>query len=240
MGIVRHVAALLFVIALPIALITSNVRIAVNEPRVYAYAADHYRTPQTTGIARAELLRASGELRAYFNNDEETIFVRVMKDGEPVALFNEREVRHLRDVKTLFQAAFRVQEGAVVFVLAYVVGTFIWARERSLRTLALQVLLSGALSVLVVGGVGALAMAGFDSAFERFHEVAFDNDLWRLDPERDRLIQMFPEDFWRDVSLWVGIGTLAELAALAFVALVYLGVTRRSAVSYPLAEGVRA
>lgn len=229
LGLVRHIAALLFIIALPVALVTTNVRIAVNEPRLYEYAADHYDTPAATGIDREELLRASGELRDYFNNDEDSIFVRVEKDGEPISLFNRRETAHLRDVKTLFQASFRVQEASVIFLLAYVVTVFIWAREGSLRTLARQLLASGLLSLAVIGVVGAIAVSGFDQAFEQFHLIAFDNDLWRLDPERDRLIQMFPEGFWRDVSLWIGLGTLAELAALALVAALYLGVTRHAA-----------
>lgn len=227
MGLVRHIAALLFIIAVPIALVTTNVRIAANEPRVYEYATDHYDTPQTTGIAREELLRASAELREYFNDGDEPLFVTVEQDGGIVPLFNEQERSHLRDVKNLFQASFRVQEAAVIFVLAYVVGVFIWAREGSLRTLATQLLLSGLLSLAVIGGVGAFAVTGFDQSFEQFHLIAFDNDFWRLDPARDRLIQMFPEAFWRDVSLWVGIATMAELGVLAFASVVYLGLSRR-------------
>jgi len=240
LGLVRYLAGLLFVIAIPIALITTNVRIAVNEPRLYEYATDHFDTAATTGIEREELLRASGELRQYFNNDEEEIFVRVEEDGQPVRLFNDRETAHLRDVKTLFQASFRVQEASVIFVLAYVVAVFIWAREGSLRTLATQLLLAGVLSLVVVGGVGALAVAGFEESFERFHLIAFDNDFWRLDPASDRLIQMFPEAFWQDVSLWIGIGTLAELAVLAALAGAFLGLTRRSAAQYTLAAGAQA
>jgi integral membrane protein (TIGR01906 family) len=240
LAVVRHIAALLFIIALPIALITTNVRIAANEPRVYEYAADHYDTPQTTGIARGEVLRAGGELRDYFNNDEDSIFVRVEKDGEPISLFNSRETAHLRDVKNLFQASFRVQEATAIFVLAYVVTVFIWAREGSLRTLATQVAISGLLGIAVIGVVGAIAVAGFDAAFERFHLIAFDNDFWKLDPDRDHLIQMFPEAFWRDLSLWVGIGTVAELGVLAAAAGAYLGLTRRTTAPYALPESARA
>ena len=241
LAVVRHIAALLFIIALPIALITTNVRIAANEPRVYQYAADHYDTPQTTGIAREELLRASGELRDYFNNDEDSIFVRVEKDGEPISLFNSRETAHLRDVKTLFHGSFRVQEATAVFVLAYVVTVFIWAREGSLRTLAREVVASGLVSLAAIGIVGGIAVAGFDAAFERFHLIAFDNDFWKLDPDRDHLIQMFPEAFWRDLSLWIGIGTLAELAVLVAAAGAYLGLTRRRpATPFALPESARA
>lgn len=241
MGFVRHFAALLFVIALPIALVATNVRIVVNEPRVYEYAADHYDTPSATGIPRAELLRASSELRDYFNRDDgEPIFVRVEKDGAPISLFNRRETAHLQDVRTLFQASFRVQEAAVIFALAYVVTVFLWAREGSLRMLATQIVLSGLLGLAVIGIVGAIAVAGFDQSFDWFHRIAFDNDLWKLDSTRDHLIQMFPEDFWRDVSLWVGVATLAELTTLALLAAAYMGLTRRSAATRALPDGAQA
>lgn len=240
MGFVRQVAAVLFIIALPIAFITTNVRIAANEPRVYEYAADHYHTPATTGIERSELLRASGELREYFNNDSEAVFIRVRREGETVSLFNPRETEHLRDVKSLFRTAFRVQEGAVVFILVYVVGVFIWAREGTLRTLAKELLISGALTLVVVGAVGIVAMTGFDAAWEGFHNVAFDNDFWQLDPERDRLIQMFPEAFWQDVSLWIGIATLLEMGALAAASVAYLSLAPAETGTFVYREGTQA
>lgn len=230
MGFVRQFAALLFIIAVPVALVTTNVRIAVNEPRVYEYAADHYDTPTTTGIPRPELLHASGELREYFNNGEGSIAVSVRDNqGNLVTLFTPQEALHLQDVKALFKDAFRVQEVSILFVLAYVVGVFVWAREGSLRTLAKQLLISGVVSVAVIGVVGGIAAAGFDQSFEQFHQVAFDNDLWQLDPSSDRLIQMFPEAFWQDLSLWIGIGTLVELAALSAIAGAYLALNRRRA-----------
>jgi integral membrane protein (TIGR01906 family) len=243
LGFIRQVAALLFIIAVPVALFTSNIRILANEPHVYEYAADHYDTPSTTGIPRAELLKASAAIREYFRNDEDTLYIRVINsDGETVPLFNSRETQHMRDVKSVLRMTFRVQEAAVLFVLAYVVAVFIWARETSLRSLATQLIIAGGLGLVAIGAVGAFAAIGFDQFWNRFHGVIFSNDLWQLDPERDHLIQMFPDGFWRDASLWIGIGTLAELAVLAGAAALYLGLNRRSTVTYeaPLPHGARA
>jgi integral membrane protein (TIGR01906 family) len=241
LGLVRLVAGLLFIVAVPIALVTTNVRIVANEPRVYEYATDHYDTTETTGIDRDELLRASRELRDYFNNGEDTIFVQVTtQDGQLISLFNPKETAHLRDVKDLFQMAFRVQEGAVVFALTYVVAVFIWAREASLRTLAKQLVIAGVAGMLVIGVIGVVAVTGFDAAFERFHLIAFDNDLWKLDPDTDHLIQMFPEGFWEDVSIWVGVATLVELAALTLAGALYLRFARPAPVPNFLASHAQA
>ena len=236
LGLFRQIAALLFIVALPVALITTSVRVAVNEPRLYEYATDHYNTTATTGIERSELLRASGELRDYFNNGEESIFVRVQRDGGPISLFNPRETAHLRDVKALMQASFRVQEAAVLFVLAYVVFVFVWAKEGSFRSLAKQILASGLVTLVAVGALGVVAVSGFEGAFNQFHLIAFDNDLWKLNPAQDHLIQMFPEAFWQDVSIWVGLASLAGMGVLSALAAIYLGVTRSESVSFRLSR----
>ena len=239
MGLVRYFAAFLFIIAVPVALITTTVRVVVNEPRLYEYATDNYDTPETTGIAREQLLRASDELLEYFNNDEEEIFIRVQKDGQPIRLFNDRETAHLRDVKTLFQFTFRVQEASVIFVLAYVVAVFIWAREGSLRTLARQVLLSGLASLAVIGVVGAFAVSGFHQVWDQFHQIAFSftDNPWQFNTARDHLIQMFPEAFWQDTSLWVGTAIIVELAALALLSAAYLRLTRPSPAQHTPPQG---
>jgi len=243
LGLVRNVAALLFIIAVPVALITTNIRIVTNEPRVYEYAADRYDTPDTTGIPKGELLRAGGAIRQYFKNDQDALFIRVITDeGETVSLFNSRETQHMKDVKAVLQTTFRVQEVAVLFVLAYIVAVFIWARESGLRALATQLIIAGGAGLVAIGGIGAFAAIGFDTFWDNFHGVLFTNDFWQLDPDTDHLIQMFPEEFWRDVTIWIGIGTVAELAALAFFSAIYLGVTRNEPVAYetPLAHSAGA
>ena len=69
-----------------------------------------------------------------------------------------------------------------------------------------------------------------------FHLIAFDNDLWKLNPARDHLIQMFPEAFWQDVSIWVGLASLAGMGVLSALAAIYLGVTRGESVSFRLSR----
>jgi integral membrane protein (TIGR01906 family) len=223
----RSLALFLFIVALPVVLVTTNVRFAADEGRLYEYGFDKYNVEARTGFPREVISRVGQELRRYFNNDEETIHVLVEEGGSEVSFFNARETAHLRDVKHLFQTTFRVQELGIVYVFTYVVGVFIWARERSLRRLATHVLAASLVAIAVIVALGAVALLGFDRAFEEFHLIAFNNDLWRLDPQTDHLIQMFPEDFWFDASLLVGLLTLAEAAVLALASGLYLGLTRR-------------
>jgi integral membrane protein (TIGR01906 family) len=157
----------------------------------------------------------------------------VTDGGLPVSVFNARETQHLEDVKRAFTWMNRVQEITVIYVLAYVAAFFIWARDGSLRQLAGQCLAGLSLGLLAVGFVGVFAAFGFESAWERFHTVLFNNDLWRLDPQTDRLIQMFPEPFWRDVTLFLAAMCALQAFLIAAVSAVYLMGTRRERTHLP-------
>ena len=222
MGFARMLATILFVVALPVALLSTNIRVLANAPFVYDYAFDRYNAEDTTGLSRTDLDGAAGALRQYFNNDEKTFFYPVTEGGLKEPIFGARETRHMEDVKRLFVWVNRIQELSVVFVLAYVISFFIWAREGSIRQLAIQSLVGLGLGVLAVGGIGVVAAFGFDAAFTRFHEVFFTNDLWQLDPRTDHLIQMFPEHFWRDMVILLGGMCAVEALLIAAVSAVYL------------------
>ena len=77
-----------------------------------------------------------------------------------------------------------------------------------------------AAGLLAVGAVSVLV--GFDSLFRKFHVLSFANDFWLLDPRTDHLVQMFPQNFWFDVTLAAGIATIAEGAVLALVGFAYV------------------
>ena len=219
----RRVATGLFVLSIPLLLITSNVRWATNEPRLYEYSFDHYDVEDSSGVTRSELDYAARDLIRYFNDDRPTIQALVTQDGERVPLYNERETSHLRDVKGLFRFVFRAQEASLAFALLYVVGVFVWASEASLRLLA-RTVLGASLFTLALLGLAAVgsAFSGFDALWTRFHLLAFTNDLWKLNPDTDHLIQMFPEGFWRDATLLVAGLTAVEALALLAASTAYL------------------
>ena len=222
MGFARSLATILFVVALPVAILTTNVRLLLNAPLVYDYALDRYDAEETTGLSRDDLDGTGAALRDYFNNSEKTFYYSVTENGLPAPVFNARETRHMEDVKQLVVWLNRLQMLSVMFVVAYGIVFFVWSPEGNLRQLAGQSLAGLLLGFLAIGAVGAVAAVGFDAAFEKFHEVAFSNDLWRLNPRTDHLIQMFPEEFWRDATFMLGALCLIEAALIAAIAGVYL------------------
>lgn len=224
-------AALLFVLALPVFLITTNVRWAFNEVALYTFGFERHDIARSTGIPDPELRRIAGELVTYFNDDAELLDVEVA--GRP--LYNEREVIHMRDVKGLVQGVYWVQRGAWAVMLAYVIGGVALARRPFLRTALRRLRAGGIVTLGLLLGAGIAVAAAFRWLFYLFHIVSFRNSLWQLDPRTDNLLRMFPEGFWFDSTMMIAAATVVEALALtgaSWLALRYVArrETRREAV----------
>ncbi len=198
----------IFILCLPVLLITGSLALAFNTVSLYRYGFEKYHVSEVTGIAPAELDKAAQGLISYFNSGEAHINVVVIKDGRPFTLFNEREVVHLRDVKALVWLDYRALLGTLTYAVAYA-GLVVLLRRSWRRLAGTAVTGSGILLALIVaGGIGAYF--DFDQLFLRFHLMSFGNDFWQLDPARDYLIMLFPQGFWYDASIFC-----MEVAALA-------------------------
>lgn len=235
LGLFRFLAVALFIGAVPVALIATNIRFAASEPRVYDYSVRRFDAASLSGIPEPELIRANRELARYLRGDREGPLRVLVRDeqGRELSLFNARETAHLADVRDLFRLVFTVQQVAVAVALAAAVLVMVLL---SLRALAAAALAAAALTVGLLLLVGLGALLGFEELWTRFHLLAFTNDLWLLNPARDHLIQMFPEPFWREITLALGALTLLEAMLLGGIAALYLFLTRRqAAVSLPAA-----
>ena len=222
MSLARRAAALLFILALPLFLITTNVRFVGTESLLWKWGFERHNAEVSTGIDRAQLDRAADDIADYFRNDAPYLRTRVVIDGRIEPLYNPRETVHMADVKSLFSAVFFLQAVTMAFILTYIVGVFVWAGEGSVRTLARQVLRGvGVLAAILIGFAGATAV-GFERVFTQFHALSFSNDFWLLNSKTDHLIQMFPEAFFYEMTLLLVGLTLVEGGLLGVTAWWYL------------------
>lgn len=229
MGAFRFLASLLFVIAIPAAMLTSTIRFVFNEPHVYRYAIDNFDAVGTSGLARQDLIRAGAEMRDYFNNSNDVVSIRVQDKGREVSLFNGRETSHLKDVKALLRVQNRVQELSVLYAITYIAAVVLWSREITVRRLALNAMFGSALTLSLLGIVAGLGLSGFDAAWLRFHELVFTNNFYLLNPRTDHLIQMFPPEFMQNIVFFVGLLAAAEAGLMLLASGLYLGATSRRA-----------
>jgi len=215
----------LFILCLPLLLLTASLCWAVNSAWLYEYGFEKYNVGQTTGLAQPELKKAATGLIRYFNSNEEYISLTVIKDGEPFELFNHREIAHLRDVKELFWLDYRVLLGTLIYALVYAGVRLFWRKDR--RQLAWGLVGGSGLTLALMLALGLGTLLNFDRLFWQFHVISFANELWRLDPTKDYLIMLFPQGFWYDATTFCILGAVAGAVVLGGVGGGYLRFSKR-------------
>ena len=104
-----------------------------------------------------------------------------------------------------------------------------WARRRRIRDrtpcaprarFAFWRAVRAGAALLAVGvvAVGIVGLVAFDAAFEVFHRLFFAGGTYTFDPRTDRLVQLFPQRFWFETSVAVGVVILVLCAGTAWLA----------------------
>jgi integral membrane protein (TIGR01906 family) len=195
----------LFVLCLPVLLLSVSITAAANCPWLYKHGFAKYEVGKATGLSGAELDKVISGIIGYFNSGERDIDIVVEKDGAPFVLFNQREISHMRDVKGLIRLDYYLCLGTLVYALVFTGVTLFWWRDK--KRLGGGLFWGGALTLGLMAALGLGALFDFESLFLQFHLISFDNYLWMLDPSRDYLIRLFPQGFYYDATLYCAAGT---------------------------------
>lgn len=198
----------LVIITIPffLTVLTMRLLIAWDSPGYPAF--EYRRIPSDAyGFSDRERLAFAEATLAYLRRPEpadEVIYIledlRLPQTNQP--LYNQEEIGHMLDVKTLADAFKRL-----MWVLAIVaVGGLIFlliqpeARQVGYRTM----MRGGVLTAGILVVVGMLIGVAWNFVFVQFHELLFPPGTWTF-AYTDSLIRLFPEKFWFDFGvIWVG------------------------------------
>lgn len=218
----------LVALLIPIILVLTAVRVLMIPVFLYI----EYNTPgfpvDRYGFTKEDRLYWSQIAVEYLLNSEDISFLGDLRfpDGELTPLpscqfmddcsrfYNDRELKHMFDVKNVVQTALRVLYGSTIIL----VGLGVWAHlggwfmtfKRGLRR-------GGWLTVGLVGAIILFVLIAFGFIFVLFHNIFFEAGTWTF-LYSDTLIRLFPERFWRDT--FIAVGVLAGGAGLAIGLLV--------------------
>jgi integral membrane protein (TIGR01906 family) len=134
-----------------------------------------------------------------------------MKDC--TSLYNDREVEHMVDVKRVVQAAMRLLYASLAFII--VAGIWAW-QAGWLDEFRHGLVRGGWLTLLLIGVIILLVLISFGFIFVLFHQIFFQAGSWTF-YFSDTLIRLFPERFWRDTFLIVGLLTTALSILIIFI-----------------------
>ncbi|GAB4421377.1 MAG: TIGR01906 family membrane protein [Anaerolineae bacterium] len=209
--LIRTLQAII-ILALPPVLVLTSVRLVMTE----AFLQVEYHRPgfpdDRFGFTRDDRLHYAPYAVRYLHNDADISYLGQLAfpNGQP--LFTDRELQHMEDVKEVTRAAFRILT-ALAVVLAL---SALWlARHPSSRRWLWRALSDGALlTIFLILGLLVLSLAAWQFFFDNFHALFFEGDTWIFSTS-DTLIRLFPQQFWFDAALSVGmlslIGSLISL-----------------------------
>jgi integral membrane protein (TIGR01906 family) len=210
----RGLVSLAFALLLPLLIIGTSLRGLVTDRDFMLRGFRDNQVGVTTGLDDAQLQRIADAFVAYFQAPSgQQIQLQVTAFGQSRPLFNEREVQHMEDVQALIQLFLRLQLIAAAVVIARLALAIVFDRQPV--SLGREMLLSTALMVALVVLVVLLSLADFDALWTRFHQIAFRNDLWQLDPTRDYLIMLFPEPFWFTATIRMATSVAVQTMVVA-------------------------
>ena len=209
---IQILSSLFYIILLPIFFISVNVIYITNSDWLYSYGWNRNQIENSTGLSIDQLNSGSDQIKSYFNNDEEYLNLIIIEDGIKYSLYNEKEILHMKDVKHLIKLTQNTIIFSGLFILAYYLVTIFTAK--SLRKSIEQIRRSSKISAYSTVGflafVGLLASINFTWLFSQFHFISFSNDLWQLNPNTDYLIAMFPQRFFLETTIFIGVLTIIE------------------------------
>ena len=230
MNALRLIARWIFIVSIPILLLSATLGWAFNSLWIYTNGFNKYDVGQSLGLSPAELRTSASELIAYFNDSHQKYLdINATYDnGETAPLFLDpygnldmNDVLHMKDVKGVLWLDYYLFLGSAVYVLGYIAAALILRKSGGRKYLAMGMNRGGGLTVVMLFVLGFFAVTSFDWFFITFHEIFFPQGNWQF-PPGDHMITLFPDGFWSDVTLLVGLVTLGLALAVGGLGLFWL------------------
>jgi len=225
------ILSIIFSIALIITIFFTTMDIVVygNMPDSFVEECVKYDVLDDVGVSEEELAVVSEEMFEYLRGNKKLLSdITATINGEPdTAFFNEKECLHMADCQKLFLAGYDLWKWSGIVagaLLIIIILMFIKQIGGALHCLAVGMLSAAGVMTLIIGLLTIVVSQNFLRYFTLFHQIFFDNDLWILDPSKDRLLMIMPEGYFVDCVIQIGVifgVCIVVLLALAIVRLIW-------------------
>jgi len=206
-----YILVLFLILNISLHLYLISFRLIVFDEKFYKSEFKKYNVYER--LAGQDIDKINSDILGYFRHEE-----RAVPIGND--FFNEKEKAHLIDVKLLVRLVlFLLYSGflaiALKFILLWVLVNYqkedIWNYSYFMLTA------SGILTIIPALFIWAVMKLNFDSFFTFFHKIAFDNNLWLMNPATDKIILMYPQGLFYDIAIKIAIFTLIQAIALIVI-----------------------
>lgn len=203
----KRLLALIIALVLPFLLVVSSIRFVANDWFIYfeytarpGFPADAYgfTLEQRTRLAMDGLYSVLPQGEGLIRLQQATL-----PDGS--AAFNEREIKHMQDVRVLMALVYPIQLAglALIVILGLVLNRFAGWR----RVVPTGLKWGAILTLTLLAALIAYVLINFDAFFLTFHRLFFEGDTFMF-LYTDTLIRLYPEMLWSDASILIGVLTV--------------------------------
>ena len=129
--------------------------------------------------------------------------------GTGVMEYSEEGYSHFEDCKGLFT----LNGMALLCSAGIIVILFILRKRKLIGKMSINginpIFYSGVAAIAIPSLLGFIIALDFDRAFEIFHKIFFPGkDNWLFDPVHDEIINVLPEEFFRNCAILIGASVL--------------------------------
>ncbi|HZY42226.1 MAG TPA: TIGR01906 family membrane protein [Anaerolineae bacterium] len=217
----KKLLSLLITLAVPFLLVVSCIRLVANDWLIYfeyntrpGFPADPYgfTLEQRTRLAMDGLYSVLPQGEGMIRLEQAKL-----PDGSPA--FNEREIKHMQDVRVLMAQVYPIQLMglALIVILGIVLHRFAAWRRAVPDGLKWGAILTLTLLATLI----AYVLINFDAFFLTFHQLFFAGDTFMF-LYTDTLIRLYPEVLWSDASILIGVMTVVMAVVLLVIGRAWL------------------
>ena len=223
------ILSIIFAVSLIIVIFFTSMDLTIygNMPQNFVNECVKYEVLDDVGVTEEDLAVVTEQMFEYLRgNREELSDIKTTINGQPdTYFFNEKECMHMADCRKLFTGGYAIRRYCIILcIILLAVILLINRKEIQQGWHALAVgTLSGTIGfVAVLAILGSLIAANFQKYFTMFHLIFFDNDLWILDPTKDRLLMIMPEGYFMDCVKSIALYFIAGLVILLVASILRL------------------
>ena len=200
-SIQRKVLGWIVTLITPLVLLMLSIRIMITP----VFAQVEYRMPgfpqDPYGFTMEERLQWAKPSINYLVNTQDISYLERLRFEDGEAIFNERELSHMQDVKAVVTGMRIGLTSAMVLLL---VITVIAEKGGWKPEVLLSYRRGGWAIIGLIIAVLLFVLLNFNQLFSWFHQLFFVNGTWQFFTS-DTLIRLFPMRFWQYAFIFVGL-----------------------------------
>ncbi len=207
-----------FGLFLIIALLISSVGKVVFDHGFYLDLYQRIDLAEQVNVSESDLEDSIFMMTDYVEGKRDDLNDTVFWKGEVRPTFNEKEIRHMKDVRHLWLSARMVMIVSWILCALCLILILILEGLRGVRSLFSGLKEAFVCLMVVLVFFGFWCLIDFTGFWTWFHTIVFPGNMdWLLDPATDFMIVICPEQMFSDMIARIALTLLASLVPILLV-----------------------